>query len=192
MSSTRHYDVDEKEVLFKDVPQAIDQHQLEILKLIYTEACSGWRVLTDVRFKLMGFLPVASGAFLLAILSSGVSGEGASRWARAGLVVFGVLITVALWVYDQRNNELYNEFISRGRRIEHELGVKTGLFLGRPDASKGRIPLPKKMRIPLLKKTTESATSEPLIRHGTATGMLYGAVVFVWVFALVIIWCDPR
>lgn len=179
MGSTRHYDVSEKEVLYGDVPPSMDQRQLETLKLLYTETCSGWRTLTDVRFKLMGFLPVASGAFLLAIFSSGDGGEGASPWARAGLVVFGLLITVGLWVYDQRNNELYNELISRGRRIEYELGVKTGLFLGRPDATKGMIRFPNR-------------SPSPLIRHGTATGLIYGAVVAVWVFALVMLWPDLR
>ena len=34
-----------------------------------------------------------------------------------------------LWIYDTRNNELYDELISRGRRIEAELGIHTGAYL---------------------------------------------------------------
>lgn len=50
---------------------------------------------------------------------------------RAGVIVFGFLITLVLYIYDGRNSEFYDDLISRGRRIEEELGIDTGQFRGR-------------------------------------------------------------
>src|SRR5687768_9861554 len=36
----------------------------DILLGVYEQVCEGWRAMTDVRFKLLGFLPAISGAVL--------------------------------------------------------------------------------------------------------------------------------
>lgn len=59
-------------------------------------------------------------------------GEGLSAGAGLLVAVFGLVVTAALFVYDQRNSHLHDELISRGRRIEKELGVNVGQILGRP------------------------------------------------------------
>src|ERR1700748_2915077 len=44
----------------------------QISEKLYTEVCSGWRMLIDVRFKLLGFLPLASlaGSYGMFVLHS--------------------------------------------------------------------------------------------------------------------------
>src|SRR5262245_66090238 len=44
------------------------------------------------------------------------------------LAVVGFCVTYAMWSYDQRNDGLYDDLISRGRKLEEELGVDTGIF----------------------------------------------------------------
>ena len=130
----------------------------ELLLALYKEICSSWRLLTDVRFKLLGLIPIISIVILLMLL--GRAPAEASPIARIGIAIFGLLVTIGLYIYDQRNSELYNDLISRGRKIEEELGVDTGQFLGRREPSR------------------------PLINHSNATNLIYGASLVAWLFAI--------
>src|SRR5688572_18294402 len=135
--------------------------QQDILFTLYREVCSGWRMLTDVRFKLLGFIPVVSGVVLFSLLSN--KSDGPSALARMGIALFGLLITIALFVYEKRNSELYDDLISRGRKIEEELGVDTGLFRGR------------------------RSPSSRFIKHDIAINLIYGASMGAWLVSLLII-----
>ncbi|HLO32683.1 MAG TPA: hypothetical protein VK249_26285, partial [Anaerolineales bacterium] len=119
----RHYQTSSLPTLTKEVKSSQRQ---EILFTLYREVCSGWRILTDVRFKLLGLIPVVSGVVLFSLLSN--KADGPTSLARMGIALFGLLITIALFVYEKRNSELYDDLISRGRKIEEELGVDTGIF----------------------------------------------------------------
>lgn len=105
------------------------EHRALLLSL-YSEVCSTWRTLVDVRFKLVALLPAASIGGLL-LISGPASGETTSAFARGGAAVAGLLTTIALWLYETRNSELHDDLVDRGRRIEKELGVANGQFLGR-------------------------------------------------------------
>jgi hypothetical protein len=135
--------------------------QQDTLFTLYREICNGWRMLTDVRFKLLGFIPVISGVVLFSLLSD--KPEGPSPLARMGIALFGLLITVALYVYEKRNSELYDDLISRGRKIEEELGIDTGLFRGR--------------RVP----------SNQFVKHDIAINLIYGASIAAWLVSLIYI-----
>ena len=67
-----------------------------------------------------------------------------------------------LTIYDQRNSELYDDLISRGRKIEEELGFSTGQFLGRFDPKRNGI------------------------NHSNGTRLVYGASLAGWLLALII------
>jgi hypothetical protein len=43
----------------------------------------------------------------------------------------GFAVTLGLFIYDWRNDAFYDDLISRGRKIEEELGVDTAIFRGR-------------------------------------------------------------
>jgi hypothetical protein len=139
---------------------ASSQHTATLLAL-YGEVCNSWRMLTDVRFKLLGFVPAASTLFLVSLLSKSASGEGLSLTSRLAICAVGLSVTLGLAVYDRRNMELYNELINRGRQIEVELGVHTGQFRGRP------------------------APRHYLINHSNAMYLIYVTAIAAWLFAAV-------
>lgn len=126
----RHYQASLLPV-FKEGAQALSRQ--DVLLALYGEVCNSWRTLTDVRFKLLGFVPTISAVVLLSLLSGDEPTTGLPPITRMAISLFGLFVTFALFVYELRNSELYDDLVSRGRRIEHELGIDTGQFLGRRD-----------------------------------------------------------
>lgn len=106
-----------------------------LLLALYSQVRDSWRMLTDVRFKLLGFVPAASIVLLIPLLSKTAPQEGLSVFSRALICLLGLAVSIGLFIYDQRNTELYDDLVSRGRRLEKELGVETGQFLGRKKPS---------------------------------------------------------
>ena len=127
----RHYDTSELPALKPSSGVRRDPDETAIRLSFYSESVGAWKKLTDTRFALLGLVPAVSLLAWIQLL-------GAAP-LRTGLgPVFGFLISVAgfelvrsLQIYDRRNDELYNDVISRARRVERELGIDTGLFLGR-------------------------------------------------------------
>lgn len=138
----------------------------EILLSLYGEICNSWRMLTDVRFKLLGLVPTVSAAVLISLLSRNKPDEGLSPLSRIAISVFGLLITVGIWMYDQRNTKLYIDLVRRGHRIEEELGIDTGQFRGR------------------------ISPTPDWVNHRNATSIIYTVAVGGWLFVLAAIWQD--
>lgn len=132
----------------------------DTLLALYGQICDSLRMLTDVRFKLLALLPPIAGLGLFAVTSRKGIFEGARVEVRVAAAVFGLLVSAGLYIYDRRNSELYNDLISRGRRAEEDLGVDTGVFLGRLNPRSA------------------------LVRHGTATKLIYGTVLLSWLAAV--------
>jgi hypothetical protein len=101
---------------------------------IYREVTSAWKSLTDVRFKLLGLVPAVSMIAWVQLLSADELNTTPGAWAGIVLALVGLSVTALLRIYDMRNDVLYDDLISRGRKIEEELGIDTGLFRGRPRA----------------------------------------------------------
>ena len=159
----RNYAASPLPAMRSTVPPAGDAAREDpILLALYQTATSGWTTLTDVRFKLLGLLPAVSIIAWAQILGEPSLREDAGPFLGLGLGLAGLIVSIGVWVYDQRNDELYNDMISRARRIEAELGVDTGVFRGRL--------APKRHRID----------------HGTATKLVYRTVLAGWV--VVILW----
>lgn len=132
----------------------------DLLIALFGEVCSAWRELVEVRFKLLAIVPSVTFVLLVAILSTTGPTAGLSQPSRLLISVFGLVVTFGLFVYDTRNSELHDDLISRGRKIEEELGVDTGIFLGRRTAS-------------------------GVIKHDVATGVIYGSSALAWLVAIV-------
>lgn len=146
-------------------PVVVDQpppneDQAKALSILYAEVCSSWRALVDVRFKLLGLVPAVSAVAFIELLARRPAGEELEPLAGLVIAVFGFLVTFALFVYDQRNSQLHDELISRGRRIEYELGIAVGQFRGRPG-------------------------SWAVVKHDTATTVVYVVTLCAWVIAAV-------
>lgn len=140
----------------------------DILKELYGETNSNYRNLTDIRFKLLGFVPAVSIIAWTELLDKAKVDTIPS--AAIGLIItfLGIRIAYGVRIYDKRNDELYNDLISRGRKIEEELGVHTAIFKGR------------------LKGTSKDKIFKKVINHGRGLDLIYSSVFSGW--SLLILW----
>lgn len=134
----------------------------ELLLALYKEICTSWRELVGVRFKLLALVPAVSLLAIGAILSRTAD----NRYIPVAAAGLGLIASVALMIYDQRNSQLHDDLISRARRIEYELGVEVGQFRGRPGS--GRI-----------------------VKHDVAILMIYIASVLAWIAAIPLLLFGP-
>jgi len=133
----------------------------EALLKEYSEVSNNFRLLTDIRFKLLAFLPIA--AAVAAALRSDTA-------TVAGLVVslFGLVVTLGLVTYNIRNDQLYDELVGRAATIERSLGLPDGGFAHRPRAW---------LVVRLLGKKWS-------FDHRTGIGTIYAASVALWLFGV--------
>jgi hypothetical protein len=92
-----------------------DAKRRELLRVDYEQTLAYFRSLHEVRFKLLGFLPILTGAAV-------VSSSGTTPTQRLALACFGFLATLGLTSYDQRNTQIYDRLVRRARLLEKELG----------------------------------------------------------------------
>ena len=96
------------------------------------------------------------------ILPDAASDQRLKGLAARLIATVGFIVTLGLLVYEVRNSQLHNDLVSRGRRIEAELGIHTGIFRGRPN--------PKYL----------------FLNHGTAIFLVYAAALAGWVIAFIL------
>ena len=92
------------------------------------------RGLTDVRFKLVAFVPTISGAAIA------VLGHGRSTSELLAVGLLGLVATVGIVIFDLRNTQLLDYAVLRAQRLEERLGLASifepgrpgGLFIERP------------------------------------------------------------
>jgi hypothetical protein len=123
----------------------------------YSEVGDNFRLLTDIRFKLLTLLPIAAAA--AAAIKHDALGTQAF-----GLSLFGLVATLGLATYNARNDQLYDELVGRAASIERSLGLPDGYFANRPRAWL-EVPLGK-LRWP--------------IDHRTGVTTIYAASVALW------------
>jgi len=139
----------------------MDDHRREALLEEYGEVCSNFRMLTDIRFRLLAFLPIATAA---AAAFNGNSNGIASFT----LSLFGLVATIGLVTYNSRNDQLYDELIGRAASIERSLGLPDGAFANRPG--------------PWL--TIHIPGFRWGVDHRTGVGIIYTASIALWLFGL--------
>jgi hypothetical protein len=100
----------------------------------YGEVNSNFRLLTDIRFKLLAFLPIVA-AVGAAVAKAGTSNsDPLSEIAVLALSLFGLTVTIGLATYNDRNDQLYDNLVGRAATIERELGIPHGAFAHRLNA----------------------------------------------------------
>ena len=99
--------------------------------MAYQELCKSYQSIVDFRAKLLGFLPLASGASLFALLGNGTNPVPYYAWV-AGL--FGFAITLGLFLYELRGLQRAAVLERTGRELETELGLDNGQFNKQPTA----------------------------------------------------------
>jgi hypothetical protein len=113
-------------------PRATDSGRREALLKEYGEVMNNIRHLTDIRFKLLAFLPFAVAA-TAAVVNAGAETSGPSRALSLALSIFGFVATVGVATYNARNDQIYDALIGRAASIERQLSLPDGAFATRPN-----------------------------------------------------------
>lgn len=75
------------------------------------------RTLTDIRFKLLAFVPTISGAAV------GLLGQSKPAGDRLGVGLLGLVATLGVVLYERRNSELFERVVRRAADLERALGT---------------------------------------------------------------------
>lgn len=133
----------------------------------YKEVAQNFRTLTEIRFKLLGFLPI--GTALIALSTASSKSE-----ITVPLSLFGLAVTLALIVYNERNDQLYDELVARGAQLERLLGLPDGNFSHRPGTWLKVRPIPE----------TPNTNFGVTIEHRWPIETIYRASTIAWLFML--------
>jgi hypothetical protein len=130
----------------------------DALRLDYEQTTELMRTLTDIRFKLLAFVPTIAGAAV------GFMGSGHSASDLLAIGLLGLVATVGVLLYELRNSELYESIIERAVELEQRLGL--GL---------------------LSRRAQKRATLFGVVsaRHERGIGLVYGAALAGWTYLFV-------
>jgi hypothetical protein len=98
----------------------------EIAKAEYTEVVTQFRALTDIRFKLLAFLPLGTVAGAVFVQQTG------ALMKEPAIAAFAFVVTVCIATYNKRNDQFYDELVKRAAELERSLEVENGSFMDRP------------------------------------------------------------
>jgi hypothetical protein len=126
------------------------------LPIAYQELCKSYHNIDDFRAKLLGFLPLATGAGILFAVKDN---PALLRTHPIPIGTFGLVVALGLFTYEIYGIQKCAALIERGKQIERLLGFE-GQFLTRPHAVLWVI-------------------AEPL-----AAGLIYPAVMASWLFLI--------
>src|SRR5579864_7086824 len=100
-----------------------DDPKKEIALAEYKEVLTQFRKLTDIRFKLLTYLPL--GTVAGAVLTNEMVKQPA-------IPAFAFVVTLCIATYNKRNDQHYDELVSRAAELERELQIEHGSFSSRP------------------------------------------------------------
>jgi hypothetical protein len=95
----------------------------DIIQFDYEQSLQTYQMLADTRFKLLALVPLISGAAIAFLTTDPV--HASSQIVFAG-GVFGLLITLGITIYDQRNTQIMNVSKRRARELEQRLHLPLG------------------------------------------------------------------
>jgi hypothetical protein len=115
----------------------VEADRRELLRLDYEHTTDLVRWLTDIRFKLVAFVPTIAGAAV------GFLSAGGSAAQLVGVGLLGFVATTGVLVYELRNTQLYDAAVHRAMVLEDRLGFTSvrsdegtgGPFSERPSRS---------------------------------------------------------
>jgi hypothetical protein len=91
------------------------------LTLDYEQTSQLLRTLTDIRFKLLAFVPTIAGA------SVGLVGHPRPAADLLGVGLLGLVATLGIFLYELRNSQTYDAALHRAGQLERALGLTTAL-----------------------------------------------------------------
>jgi hypothetical protein len=96
------------------------------LRLDYDQTTQLLRMLTDIRFKLIAFVPTIAAA------SVGLFGKPRPAVELLAIGLLGLTATVGILVYELRNSQIYAAAAKRAADLEAQLGFQGGLYSDHP------------------------------------------------------------
>jgi hypothetical protein len=97
----------------QSVSHAHDQDEAK-LELDYEQTLATWRMLVDLRFRLLAFVPAIAGVLVV------LAGRSPSA-ASALVAVLGLTALFGIIMYDLRNSQFHDAAIHRAKEIEKQL-----------------------------------------------------------------------
>ncbi len=136
------------------------------LRVDYDQTNQLLRALTDVRFKLLAFVPTVSGAAVAFLGSPRPAAE------LLGIGLLGLVATLGVFVYELRNSQLLDALVHRAGQLERLLGLSSvlgshgpgGLFSERPPHS------------------VRFAGFLPRVGHDRGLSLVYAAAIAGWTY----------
>jgi hypothetical protein len=93
----------------------VDADKRDLLRLDYAQTADLVRTLTDIRFKLLAFVPTIAGATV------GLLSSAASAAQLLGVGLLGLIATTGVLMYELRNTQLYDAAVNRAKVLEERL-----------------------------------------------------------------------
>jgi len=99
------------------------------LRVDYDQTTQLLRMLPDIRFKLIAFVPTIAAA------SVGLFGKPRPAVELLAIGLLGMTATVGILVYELRNSQIYAAAAKRAEQLEGQLGFEGGLYSDHPPVS---------------------------------------------------------
>jgi len=139
------------------MPELLPEQQIALAE--YTEVLTQFRKLTDIRFTLLMYLPL--GTVFAAVFGASTVDVVRQR----AISAFAFVVTICIATYDKRNDQHYDELVSRAAELERELQIEHGSFSDRPQS--------------WLKYAFAP------VEHRWPIGMIYAAAATLWAYLFV-------
>ena len=120
-------------------PDAAENLKAGNLQPVYDQLCDSYRAIDDIRMKLLGLLPIATGAGILVL--TGAAKALLQRGLSLPIGLFGLIVTIGLFSYELHGIKKCGYWIDAGQKIEESLGIY-GQFQRRPHELAGFIDAP--------------------------------------------------
>jgi hypothetical protein len=133
-----------------------DDRAKKIALAEYKEVVTQFRILTDIRFKLLTYLPL--GTVAAAVFAQRTD----DLMKQPAIPAFAFVVTLCMATYDKRNDQHYDELVARAGELERELHIEHGSFSYRPK--------------PWLKYGFVS------VEHRWPIGLIYAAAASLWAY----------
>jgi hypothetical protein len=134
-----------------------DDRKTKVALAEYKEVLTQFRKLTDIRFKLLTYLPLGTVAGTIVVR------RDSDRVKQAAISAFAFVVTLCIATYNKRNDQLYDTLVARAAELEREeLKIEHGYFATRPKAwhKYGRV----------------------TVDHRPSIGVIYAASASLWAY----------
>jgi hypothetical protein len=154
----------------EETPRLADDN----LRLDYEQTCLQIRTLTDVRFKLLAFVPTLTGIAVSLVNKPGNAGTALAVGLLGFVVTFGIII------YELRNTTFYDAALHRAKWLEVQLSLPVLTEKNRAEGqSKGGLftERPSREGLPKLLNSFE-------LWHDFGLALVYGASLGGWTYVI--------